>query len=160
RSDHAAPLGPRAVVVLHVLVAEQLLQHEPGVRRALADAAVGDDLFVGRDALAAVELPQLIGRLERPILVGRLAPGDVLRTWNVPAALRGLGEAGRGDDLAVVLGRRADVDQGLARRRTDVRPDFRHQRAVGRVQIPGLVAGRLDLSFIGRQRAAFLLPLL
>ena len=40
---HVAPLGPRAVVVLHVVVAEQLVQHEPGVGRALADAAVGDD---------------------------------------------------------------------------------------------------------------------
>ena len=41
--DHVAPLGPRAVVVLDVVVAEQLVQHEPGVRRALADPAVGDD---------------------------------------------------------------------------------------------------------------------
>ena len=41
--DHVAPLGPGAVVVLHVVLAEQLVQHEPGVRRALADAAVGDD---------------------------------------------------------------------------------------------------------------------
>ena len=41
--DHVAPLGPGAVVVLHVVLAEQLVQHEPGVRRALADPAVGDD---------------------------------------------------------------------------------------------------------------------
>ena len=39
---HVAPLGPRAVVVAHVVDAEQLVQHEPGVRRALADPAVGD----------------------------------------------------------------------------------------------------------------------
>ena len=41
--DHVAPLGPGAVVVLDVVLAEQLVQHEPGVRRALADPAVGDD---------------------------------------------------------------------------------------------------------------------
>src|SRR4051794_41493209 len=35
-----APLGPGAVVVLHVVLAEQLVQHEPGVPRALADAAI------------------------------------------------------------------------------------------------------------------------
>ena len=38
----AAPLGPRAVVVAHVLEAEQVREHEPGVARTLADAAVGD----------------------------------------------------------------------------------------------------------------------
>src|SRR5579864_5952592 len=52
-ADRAAPLGPRPVVVLDVGIAEQLLQHEPRVRGALADAAVGDDLFVRDDALAA-----------------------------------------------------------------------------------------------------------
>ena len=41
--DQVAPLGPRAVVVLDVLLPEQLVQHEPRVRRALADPAVGDD---------------------------------------------------------------------------------------------------------------------
>ena len=41
--DEVAPLGPRAVVVLDVVAAEQLVQDEPRVRRALADAAVGDD---------------------------------------------------------------------------------------------------------------------
>src|SRR6266542_3743957 len=49
-----APLRPRAVVVLDVVDAEQLVQHEPGVRRAFADAAVGDDRLV-REALAVVE---------------------------------------------------------------------------------------------------------
>src|SRR2546421_9421850 len=43
-SDCAAPFGPGAVVVAHVGIAEQLAQHEPGVSRALADAAVGDHL--------------------------------------------------------------------------------------------------------------------
>src|SRR5687768_3297374 len=43
RADQVAPLRPRAVVVLHVLEAQQILEHEPGMARALADAAVGDD---------------------------------------------------------------------------------------------------------------------
>src|SRR5215212_5733787 len=42
RSYQVAPLGPRAVVVLHVFEAEQILQGEPGVAAALADAAVRD----------------------------------------------------------------------------------------------------------------------
>ena len=44
-ADERAVLGPRAVVVLDVLVAEQLVQREPGVAGALADAAVGDGVL-------------------------------------------------------------------------------------------------------------------
>src|SRR5690606_40240109 len=46
--DGVAPLGPRAVVLRH-LVTEDLGEDEPGVAAALADAAVDDD------GLAAVE---------------------------------------------------------------------------------------------------------
>ena len=53
--DQVAPLGPRAVVVLDVVLAEQLVEHEPGVRRALADPAVGDHRLAVLDhALASV----------------------------------------------------------------------------------------------------------
>src|SRR3954468_8596056 len=46
--DEVAPLGPRAVVVLDVVAAQELVQDEPAVRRALADAAVGDDRIAGQ----------------------------------------------------------------------------------------------------------------
>src|SRR6476469_7295427 len=39
-ADHVAPFGPRAVIVAHVGVAQQFMQDDPGVRRALTDAAV------------------------------------------------------------------------------------------------------------------------
>src|SRR5882757_7844907 len=81
--DHVAPLRPRSVVVLDVVLAEQLVEHEPGVRRALADAAVGDDRLAGQDALARVELLQLVARLERPVLADRLGPGDRRRARDV-----------------------------------------------------------------------------
>src|SRR5579859_1916410 len=64
-ADEAAPLGPRAVVVADRVAAEQLVQHEPGVRRALADPAVGDDRLAVEHALAAVELLEVRARLER-----------------------------------------------------------------------------------------------
>src|SRR5688500_6447948 len=70
------PLGPGAVVVADLGVAEQLVQHEPGVAGALADAAVGDDVLVRRDALALVERAQLVGRLEGLVGVGGLRLGD------------------------------------------------------------------------------------
>src|SRR6185437_11085119 len=72
--DQVAPLGPRAVVVLHVVLAEQLVQHEPRVRRALADAAVGDDVVAVEDALARVELAQIVRVLEGSVLLHRLGP--------------------------------------------------------------------------------------
>src|SRR5262245_54863699 len=53
--DEVAPFGPGAVVVLDVVVAEEFVQDEPGVGGALADAAVGDDRFVGQHALVGVQ---------------------------------------------------------------------------------------------------------
>ena len=38
--DQVAPLGPRAVVVAHLRVAQQVAQHEPGVAGPLTDPAV------------------------------------------------------------------------------------------------------------------------
>src|SRR5687768_1250466 len=90
RADEVAPLGPRAVVVPDVLHAHQVLEDEPGVARALADAAVGDGRPVGLDAGGAVELLQVVGGLESTVLVARLAPGHARRARDVAAALAGL----------------------------------------------------------------------
>src|SRR6476646_2257595 len=104
RADEGAPLGPRAVVVADIGVAEELRQHEPGVRAALADAAVGDDRLVRGDPPAAVDLAQLVGALEGAVRVGGGGPGDVLRGRDVASALRALLRVVRHvDDLAAVL---------------------------------------------------------
>src|SRR4051794_32104448 len=89
-ADERAVLGPRAVVVLHVVLAEQLAQDEPGVARALADPAVGDGLLAGVQAGVGVELAQLVVALEGAVLVGRLAPRDIDRRRDVSGALRAL----------------------------------------------------------------------
>src|SRR5690349_11436322 len=73
-ADQRAVLGPGAVVVLHVAVAEQLVQGEPGVRGALTDAAVGDRRLRVVDAGVLVQLPKLLVAAEGAVLVGRLAP--------------------------------------------------------------------------------------
>src|SRR2546429_5873250 len=110
--DEVAPLGPRAVLVLDVLVAEQLAQDEPGVRAPLADPAVRRHLLVRRDALAAVELAQLVRRLERAVVADGLRPRDRLRRRDVTGA-RGalLLVAGRRHQLARVLLGAAHVDE-------------------------------------------------
>ena len=144
--DQVAPLGPRAVVVLDVVLAEQLVQHEPGVRRALADPAVGDDRVVAVDhALAGVELAQLVGGLEGAVLLHRLRPRDRGRAGDVAGALRALLlVAGHRDQLARELLRRAHVDEPGARveRRAAPRRAWRgsRRRPAARVNCCALVA--------------------
>src|SRR5262249_52073682 len=72
--DHASPFGPRPVVIADAIVPEQFMQHEPRVRRALADAAVRDDVLVGRHALAGVMGTQVLGALEGAVLLHGLGP--------------------------------------------------------------------------------------
>src|SRR4051812_16958055 len=104
--------GPRAVVVLDGLVAEQLGEHEPRVRRALADAAVGDHLLLRRHARVFVQRLQLVSGLERAVLVGCPAPRDVRRARDVPAHLRLLlWEVRRRQQLAPILLGRPHVDE-------------------------------------------------
>ena len=44
RPHEVAPLGPRAVVIADLRVAEQVGQDEPGQAGTLADPAIGDDV--------------------------------------------------------------------------------------------------------------------
>src|SRR5437868_7594752 len=55
-TDQIAPFGPRTVVIAHIFEPEQILQHEPGVRTALANAAIGDDFVSAVNSLFPVEL--------------------------------------------------------------------------------------------------------
>src|SRR5881628_193030 len=116
RAHEVPPLRPGAVVVPDVRVAEEVLQDEPRVARSLADAAVCDDLLVRRHAFRLVEGLQILRRLERPVLVDGLRPGDVLRSGDVSAALRVLRRIfRRREDLAAELLRSAHVDEDLPR---------------------------------------------
>src|SRR5919106_396873 len=111
--DQIPPLGPGAVVVPYVLVAEQLAEHEPGVSAPLADTAVGRHGHVRTHALGRVELAELFGRLERPVVAHGARPRDRRGRGDVTRPLRSLLlVAGRGDQLARVLGRRTHVDEG------------------------------------------------
>ena len=67
--------GPRTVVVLHVLLSEDLVQNEPGVR-CVPDPAVGNDVFVPIEASAAIELLELVIGLEG-IIVAALLQGTL-----------------------------------------------------------------------------------
>src|SRR5919199_1951827 len=75
-AHQASPLGPRAVVILDVLIAEQLGEHKPGVAAALANAAVCHHPLIGCDALALVEGTQLLRVFEGAVWVDRPAPWD------------------------------------------------------------------------------------
>src|SRR5215211_1324633 len=160
-ADQAAPLGPGAVVVADPRVAEQLVQHEPGMGRALADAAVGDHVLVGGHPLGAVELGQLVvGEELAGGAVDRLGPGDVDRTGDVAGPLGGLlGQVVGGQLLAAELLGRADVDQGGAPAGADGLQDLVAEgpdRGVGLAH--RVAAGRLDVGRVARQLAALQLP--
>ena len=86
-ADQRAVLGPRAVVVLHVLLSEDLVQNKPGVCAAFPDPAVGNDVFVPVQAGAAIQLLERVIGLEGAVIVGCLAPGHVDRGGNVTATL-------------------------------------------------------------------------
>src|SRR5262249_26963276 len=111
RSDEIPPLGPGAVVVLHVLEAEQMLHHEPGQARTLADTAARAHRRFARAALRGLHRLQVVEALEGAVLVAVLPPRNALRAGNVPAALAGLGQTGRREDLSSEFLRAADVDQ-------------------------------------------------
>src|SRR5689334_6982755 len=87
-ADQRTPLGPRTVVVLDVLLTEQLVQHEPGVRGALADPAVRDGVLAEVDPGVGVQGLQLVVGAEGAVVVGRLAPRDAGRGRDVTRALR------------------------------------------------------------------------
>src|SRR4029453_1048796 len=110
-ADQIAPFGPRSVVVLHVLIAQQVLQNEPRMTGAFSNPAVGNPRMVARHAGAVVDLHQLVVALEAPILVARLRPGNTPGAGNVAAALAGFGKSRRGQDLAGELLRASHVDE-------------------------------------------------
>src|SRR6476659_6439004 len=159
-ADQVAPLGPRAVVVLDVADAEQLVQHEPRVRRALADAAVGDDRRGAvDDALAGLEGAQLVGRLERAVPRDRLAPWHGCRARDVTAALGALLlVAGHRDQLAAELLRGAHVDEvHVALERDEHLVPVRAERLGAWLRDE---APRLEARDLGGRRAALADPLL
>src|SRR6267143_2833970 len=160
RPDQASPLGPGPVVIAYVRVSEQVLQDEPRVRRALANPAVGDHLLVRRDAFAAVELLQLVRRLEGPVLADRLSPGDVGGCGDMAASLGALlGQVLGCQQLTAVLLGGADVDQ-LGARVLVAAADVVAEGADLGVGIRGAVLGRLRGRAVGSQLPALGLPFL
>src|SRR5215211_2626439 len=80
------PLGPRAVVVTHALITEEVLQDEPRVGRALSYPAISYYVVPLAEAdLSLVDLLQLIGALEGPILPHGPRPRHVRGPWDVPS---------------------------------------------------------------------------
>src|SRR2546428_11547057 len=67
RADEVAPLGPRPVVVPHLLAAEQVLKRQPGMARPLAGAAEGGDVL---PAGAGLRPPAPLHQLLAPAVTG------------------------------------------------------------------------------------------
>ena len=128
--------------------------------RTLTDAAVGDDILVGRDVFPTVNLAQFFRRFEGAIGVGGSGPGDALGGRDVPAA---------GCSLLWVV-HHVQQFTGIFLRRTHI-----DQAAIGVFQaiediiavrtyrlIPGLrvIGGCLKMRYLFGQLPAFSFPLL
>src|SRR5438270_9649263 len=53
-SHEVPPLGPAAIIVADLGIAQEVGENEPGVAAALADAAVDDDIVLGRQLRLAL----------------------------------------------------------------------------------------------------------
>src|SRR5947207_2270082 len=89
-ADEAAPLGPGAIIVANVRIAQQIVQHEPGVATALPDEAIDDHLFVGGNAFARIQRAQFLRRSESAVFVHGHHPGNIDGAWYVPTSPRTL----------------------------------------------------------------------
>src|SRR5438093_3391646 len=78
---------PAAVVGANVVVAERR-QHEMRERRAHAGLAVRDRLRLGSEPRVGVEVLELVGVLQHPVVAQRVLPEDVDRARDVAAARR------------------------------------------------------------------------
>src|SRR5207245_11750624 len=100
RADQIPPFRPGAVVVGDIAVSQQILQHKPAMAGALTDAAVGDHRLAAVHAFGGVQALQLIERPESAVIVASLAPGDVARSGDMPAALASFRQTRRSKNLA------------------------------------------------------------
>src|SRR4029077_13722315 len=160
RAHQVAPLGPRPVVILHVVVAEQVLQHKPRVRAAFSDAAIRNHLARAVDPLRPVELLQRLQRFERAILVRRLRPRTIRRSPNMPGALRCFRHPRRRDDLPSEFIYRSDVHQLSRFLLLEKRGNILFPRADRLIRPPRTIRRGSRLRRIGRQRALLFQPLL
>ena len=139
-------------------VAEQVLQHEPGVAGPLADPAVHHHV-VGRTQarLAVIDRLELGAGPEGGILGGRAGPRDAPCPRDVAAAhgafLRVVGHV---QQFAAVLAGRPHVDERLAEMVEHLVPE-RPELLV--VAVHGGVAGRGAVRVAGADRTALGAPL-
>ncbi len=115
-TDAIAPLGPGAVVVADVVVAEKVGEDEPGVGGALTNAAVGDDVVIGFEAkFVGVDLFEFLACFEGVVGVASGLPWNGLGTGDVTAAQDAfLGVFRHVGEFAGELARGADVNEGFA----------------------------------------------
>src|SRR5918998_4940994 len=77
-AHQVAPLGPGPVVVPDLVVAQEVGQDEPRVRRTLPDAAVSYDVVIStQTGLALVDALELLGALEGSVLPDCARPRHV-----------------------------------------------------------------------------------
>src|SRR5260370_32850093 len=111
-ANQAAPFGPGAIIVTYCRIAEQVVQHEPGMAAALANATIGHHFLLRSNPFAFVQGTELIRRFEGAIFADGQRPGNIGRARDVPTSLRALlGQVRRGEQLPAKFSRRANIHQ-------------------------------------------------
>src|SRR5712664_1557335 len=159
-ADEVAPFGPRAVVVAHVVVAEQILQNEPGMRAAFPDAAILDDFIGAGDALGLIELLKILEGFEGAVLVGGLRPRDIRGFRDVSWALGGFGHSRRSNDLAGELVDGTNIHELAGFAAVHDGKNIVFVGAKGFIEAGDAIGGRGDVDGILGQRALLFEPFL
>src|SRR2546425_10159006 len=158
-ANEVAPFGPGAVIVANLAEGPQILEDEPGVGAALADAAVGDDFVFAGDALGFVEFFQVLVGLEGAVFVGGLRPGDIRSLRKVAGALVGFVHARRGDDFAGEFVNGANVNELAGLAAFDDGEDFFLASAQRLVNARNVIGRGGDVGGILGELALFFQPL-
>src|SRR5207237_7418006 len=160
RANEIAPFRPGAVVVAHLVEAQQILEHEPGVRAALADAAVSNDFILAVNALGFIELLQIVEGFEGAVFVGGLRPGNIGGLRNVTGALCGFGHARRRDDFAGEFIDGPNVDELTRLAALHHGRNVFLESADGRVSLGNAIGAWADIGSLFGERALLFEPFL
>src|SRR5260370_28846645 len=87
-ANQAAPFGPGAIIVTYCRIPEQVVQHEPGMAAALANATIRHHFLLHSNPFAFVQGTEPIRRLVGAIFAAGLRPSIISRARNIPPSLR------------------------------------------------------------------------
>ena len=84
---YISPFSPWPVIIFHVLIAKQVFQNEPCVRRPFVYSTVCDSFLLRSNSFWVINLLQIFYWFKCPIGFRRLTPRYVWSDWNMSSSL-------------------------------------------------------------------------